>query len=335
MNTIVRRLKNASLPCFDAGSLYCPCMLATLGQCVSCSLLRGETTCDCGWSGLCIYQEFIRNGKIPKGQRPTINVKVKRRSDLFLLQGRDTPGVFILDIQFPKEIARWCIFPGSFVLLRPKGTQERFNVPISVMNAGHDGIITVAIEVQGPKTIALERSCYEGKEITAVAPFWSGLQGFSHLKRLASGKILVIAKGMGQSLVPQVARYVIHRGGLLKILLGPGDLGRIFIEDILEKLGLKTQILPKENDHNIGRFRKELAEHRYDLLISAGSDKQHRSLFAVLRQLEAESLDVPKYVWSSNLTMTCAEGICGSCLVSGYRGCKAQLFPDCYMNAMT
>lgn len=50
-----RSIVKRPVECVDAGSAYCPCQLAELGQCIECSLLRGEDECRCHWAGSCIW----------------------------------------------------------------------------------------------------------------------------------------------------------------------------------------------------------------------------------------------------------------------------------------
>lgn len=306
-------------PCFDAGSLYCPCVLAELGQCVACSLLRGEEVCTCGWSGLCIYTEFIRSGKKVKPRRRSVSARVLKKREI--TQGPGTRA-FIFEAEVPGELSMWCEFPGSFVLVRPKGFPERFNVPISVMSS-LEAAIALAVQVVGPKTTALERSCREGREITLVGPFWSGLQGLEHLKSRQGGRVLIVAKGIAQACAIPPARYVTGRGGTVKALLGGGPLNSVFAEKELARTGASVEVLPKAKDHNLERVATELAGTRYDVLLSAGANVQHKALRDLLEGMD----DPPAFAWTSNLSMTCAEGICGSCLTSGFRGCKAHL-PD-------
>jgi NAD(P)H-flavin reductase len=306
-------------PCFDAGSTYCPCILAELGECVACSLLRGEETCTCGWSGLCIYSEFIRSGKRGKPKRRAIAASILRRREI--TEGPPARA-FIFQAEVPEELSLWCELPGSFVLLRPKGSPERFNVPISVMASQATGI-TLAVQVVGPKTIALERACKEGKEVTLVGPFWSGLQGLEHLKSRSSGNVLIVAKGIAQASAVQAAKYVTGMGGAVKALLGAGPIDRIFAQEEIERTGAVLEVLPKAKDHNLTRVFSELTANRYDVLMSAGGNIQHRALKKLLEGIQ----DPPAFVWTSSLSMTCAEGICGSCLAGGLRGCKAHL-PD-------
>lgn len=304
-------------PCFDAGSRFCPCELAELGHCVACSLLRGETVCTCSWSGLCIYSEFIRNKKKPRPRRIHAAGAVVSRSDIGDRSLRDA---FIVEIEVPPEISLWCVFPGSFVLLRPKGSPERFNVPLTVMQAG-TSTVTTAVEVVGPKTGTLARKANVGNQVTVSGPFWSGLQGFWNLKKCAGGRALIVAKGIAQGCAVHTAKYVVDRGGFAKVLLGPGPIGQVFAEGAVRSVGASVEVLPKTKDHNLAAIFSELTDGEYDVLVSQGSNLQHGALQELLNGME----NPPKFAWSSNLPMTCAEGICGSCLVQGFRGCKANL----------
>lgn len=66
--------------CIDAGSEYCPCHLAETGDCILCSQLSGKKFCDCiNWKGVCIYQEFIWNGKKAKEERETYLGKIIKK----------------------------------------------------------------------------------------------------------------------------------------------------------------------------------------------------------------------------------------------------------------
>ncbi len=309
-----------STPCFDAGSQYCPCALSELGQCVACSLLRGEQTCDCGWSGVCVYSEYVRNKSAHKSGRPAHSATVLGRWEI---AGEGMPGASVAlgaELAVPEDIAAWCSLPGSFVLVRPSGSTERWNVPLCV--AGTKGrSLTVAVEVAGPKTTALARNLREGSKVTLVGPFWSGIQGHLALRKHGGSRVLAVAKGINQATLVQVAQYVSHRGGTLKALIGPGTLGAVFVLETLEACGASVEILPREKDHNLARIFREITRGHCDLLISAGGDAQHNSLEELLQSLP----EPPAFAWSSNLTMTCAEGICGSCLKNGFRGCKSEL----------
>ncbi len=310
-----------SLPCFDAGSDYCPCILATLGQCIACSMLRGENSCDCGWSGVCIYAEYMRTNKKAKPRREQFIAEITNIS--FLKTGKNQHDAFILDIAVPSNISLSCGLPGSFVLLRPKGDEKMFNVPISVMDTSlHE--IRVAVECRGPKTIALKQAVQTNKYLTVTGPFWSGLQGYEKFARLSARNCVVIAKGIAQAAVPSIARFIKNQGGQIKVLIGPGTLGTVFIDHTLINYGITFEVLPRLKDHNQERIRKEIETGSCDLLISAGAKSQHQGILDLINIASQKNNPVPQFLWVSHLTMACAEGICGTCLLAGFRGCKAR-----------
>ncbi len=176
------------------------------------------------------------------------------------------------------------------------------------------------MEVQGPKTVALDRVAVSGAAVTLTGPFWSGIRK-EHLRKLAAGPVLAVAKGVGQATLLPVAQYVADRGGSLRNMIGPGPLGSTFSLESLTALGASVEVMPRESDHNLGRIAAELRTGSYGLLFSSGSEGQHKGMVRLL----GETVEPPRFAWSSNLTMTCAEGICGSCLSRGFRGCKAQI----------
>lgn len=230
---------------------------------------------------------------------------------------------YLAQMSVPPQLAIQCVFPGSFVLLRPQGTREAFNVPVSIMEISKQSL-EIAVEICGPKTIAMEQAFLAKQKLILTGPFWSGLQGYSQLVRLAHKNTLIVAKGIAQAAVPSIARYIRNRGGNLKVLMGPGTLGLIFIDTILESLEVPFEILPQTRDHNLNRLKKKITQDNPDLIISAGSKSQHNGILNLLTDISRNHLPIPRFLWVSHLTMTCAEGICGSCLLAGFRGCKAQ-----------
>ncbi len=75
-------LGKESAICFDAGSKYCPCELAVLGQCVTCSQLRGEDSRVRLERPLPIYSQFAFNGRRAVPGRASHRAPVIRRRDL-------------------------------------------------------------------------------------------------------------------------------------------------------------------------------------------------------------------------------------------------------------
>ena len=315
-------MKTKSLPCFDAGSRYCPCILVETGYFVDCSIMRGDVICDFGWRGLCIYEEFLRNGKKSTEKRTGIPLTVTKRDKL-------TDQAFIIELTLPEDITTWMEHPGSFVLIRPTGQPESYNVPISVSEM-ENSKVKLAVEVIGPKTAILDKTCLPGAEIIVTAPFWSGIHGLPNTGDLSYSNVLIIAKGMGQAPVPKLAKYILSRNGSVTAMLGPGSLGLVFIEESLKNMGAQVELLPKEKNHNMNRIEAELRSGKYDIIVSANSLQQHLAMLNLIETID----DPPQFAWISNFSMTCAEGICGSCLACGVRTCKAKLPGKCLAKSL-
>ena len=62
--------------CADAGGKFCPCHLGKSGDCIKCSLIRGEKTCDCKWQGVCIYNILQHDKILPVEERMEVSCKV-------------------------------------------------------------------------------------------------------------------------------------------------------------------------------------------------------------------------------------------------------------------
>ncbi len=100
--------------CIDAGSEYCPCHLAETGDCILCSQLSGKKFCDCiNWKGVCIYQEFMWNGKKAKEERETYLGKILEKKNI-------ENKTMVLTIALSHKLCQQLVYPGSFVFLRNK-----------------------------------------------------------------------------------------------------------------------------------------------------------------------------------------------------------------------
>ncbi len=133
--------------CIDAGSEYCPCHLAETGDCILCSQLSGKKFCDCiNWKGVCIYQEFIWNGKKAKEERETYLGKIIGKDNI-------EDKTIVITIALSHKLCQQLVYPGSFVFLRNKNDFGFYDAPISIMEVNtEEDFIKVAIEIRGVKT---------------------------------------------------------------------------------------------------------------------------------------------------------------------------------------
>ncbi|NPV71667.1 MAG: hypothetical protein HPY55_13660 [Firmicutes bacterium] len=304
--------------CSDAGSQFCPCVLADLGECITCSLLRGEALCDCAWSGVCVYSEYLWAGKRPLPPRPEYEMAIK---DVFR-SGRLT--VFTLGV--PRNLVNELSEPGAFLFLRPPGTRQCFNAPISVMDVDWESA-RFAVQVMGPKTKALDRS---RDFLLARGPYWNGVLGSQRLRRLRNSHALVVARGIGQGPAVHVASYLLRKNNRVTAALASGDLvDGVFAKPDMRRLGVPVVESPGAGPDQVKTLVGLIREGGFDLVHSSGPDSQHRALLAAIREAGSGA----KLTASNNSVMCCGDGVCGGCGISTKsslwtRACKAAVNPE-------
>lgn len=312
-----------SVPCFDTATRFCPCVLADLGHCVACSLLRGENRCHCGWGGVCVYEEYVRSGERSGPPRHEWEVQVRSRE---WIAGDLRRPAFWFQVDVSQELSSSFNLPGSFAIVRSVQRGPEFGVPLSVMMR-RENVLTFACEVVGPKTIDLERAARRGAFLMMKGPFWSGLQGIAPQRVFEARRTLVVAKGIGQAPAVFLADLLASRGVSVKLLAGPGSLGTVFAPGFVDAGRIPVEELPKEADHNLRRILHETTSYRPDLVVSCGGEAQHRALWGAVSSLP----EPPLFAWTSEVTMNCAEGICGACLDrSETRLCKGIVYAGEY-----
>lgn len=305
-------------PCADAGTQFCPCSLAPLGECLSCSILRGEMFCNCSWSGVCVYSNYIWSGMKAAGARSETSVEVESSTTV-------GESVLLLTIGCDQDLVRDLGEPGSFVFLRPATSRQCFNAPISVMEA-KAGRVRFAVQVLGPKTKALA-GC-DGR-LVLTGPFFNGLFGRRRVRSIYNSRVLVVAKGIGQGPAVNVVAWLARNNNSVTVALGPGDIGATFAESFILEYGASTVVMPREPDRNRARIADFLAHGCFDLVVSCGPDVQHRMILECIRETGVPT----RLAATNNAIMCCGEGICGSCSISGntgveVRACKSSAYPE-------
>lgn len=315
------------IDCVDAGTEYCPCYLAEIGECIMCSQLQGHLFCDCkNWKGVCIYQEYVWNKYQIKEGRKNLICKVVRKKTI-------SDSVMILNIAVNNTLLRELNQPGAYVFLRHPEDPWYYDTPMSVLRVNEEeGTIEIAIQIKGVKTKSVLKV---DKEIYLRGPYWNGLLGLKYLKVLRNEKALLIARGIGQASAAPVARKLILSGNEVEVILDSGRVGVNFAEDYLKELGCKITLksvldlkkleIPAETLNYINQV---IEDKNIKLVYSGGADKIHEGITRLLNQIDRDIF----FTCSNDAKICCGEGICGSCqtrLADGSRvkTCKTQLDP--------
>ena len=301
--------------CIDAGSEYCPCYLAEMNQCITCSRLKGKTDCSCHWRGVCIYQDFHFLNYKKKDVRTYQEAEILEREK----QGES---LLIFTLKTSHTLARQLKQPGSYIFIRNRELEHYFDIPISIMAVDElQNQIKIAVEIHGIKTKSIATV---SDKLLIRGPYWNGLFGLEHLKQAKEKQCLMILRGIAQAPAALATKYLLRAKNQIDLIIDQG-MGKVqlFSEDS------RWNIL--ESDCNlyspdvIKRLRKHLALGDYQLVLLGGSDYLQATLSPVFE--EFKGLQV---VRTNNQEICCGEGICGACIVydaSGIpiRSCKTQI----------
>ncbi|NFP89978.1 sulfide/dihydroorotate dehydrogenase-like FAD/NAD-binding protein [Clostridium sporogenes] len=310
--------------CIDAGSEYCPCHLAETGDCILCSQLSGKKFCDCiNWKGVCIYQEFIWNGKKAKEERETYLGKIIGKDNI-------EDKTIVLTIALSHKLCQQLVYPGSFVFLRNKNDFGFYDAPISIMDVDtEENFIKIAIEIRGVKTKTIA-SLNKNDDILVRGPFWNGVLGLKNVYRTKNGTSLLISRGIGQAPLVPVMKKLHSNGNKIIAIIDNSGYENILIKNYLELYNAEVIEL---NTLKAGELTEELKNTLRNLLDKEDINIIHCSAQDIIIYKLVEFLEGKVPISSSNnAKMCCGEGVCGTCTVR-YKGhivkrlCKVQTDP--------
>ncbi|NFM46588.1 sulfide/dihydroorotate dehydrogenase-like FAD/NAD-binding protein [Clostridium botulinum] len=302
----------------------CPCHLAETGDCILCSQLSGKKFCDCiNWKGVCIYQEFIWNGKKAKEERETYLGKIIKKDNI-------EDKTIVLTISLSHKLCQQLVYPGSFVFLRNKNDSGFYDAPISIMDVDtEENFIKVAIEIRGVKTKTIA-SLNKNDDILVRGPFWNGVLGLKNVYMTKNGASLLISRGIGQAPLVPVMKKLYSNGNKIIAIIDNSGYENILIKDYLELYN--TEVI-ELNTLKAGELTEELKDKLKEILDKEDINIIHCSAQDIIIYKLIEFLDGKVPISSSNnAKMCCGEGVCGTCTVR-YKGhivkrlCKVQTEP--------
>ncbi|MBN4063074.1 MAG: hypothetical protein COA82_00905 [Alkaliphilus sp.] len=301
--------------CVDVGSEYCPCYLAEMNNCITCSRLRGEEFCDCNWSGICIYNEFYFLNNRKREMRKHQRYEILKRENI-------TDSIIIFTIKVPHILARDLKHPGSYVFIRNKNFEHYFDIPISIMEVDDESDqIKIAVEVHGIKTesIKLVDDC-----LLIKGPYWNALFGIKLMKKAKNINCLVIARGIAQAPAVLATDYLLKNNNRVDVIVDKGSTNTNFIKRYTKANILSDKLnLYKEEGQNL--IKSSLESVDYSLVLICGSNALQKEILVHVN--DYDNLNV---ALTNNKEMCCGEGICGACTVYDscgipMRSCKTQI----------
>lgn len=323
------------LPCADLGSPYCPCALASAGQCVYCTRLRGENRCGCDWAGVCVMLHRAE-GPGPEVRQPFETAVRKTRPATVTAVRTASQGVCEMWLTASPSLSAQLSLPGTFVMIRAASSPETYAVPLTVAGVRGDAFRLI-FKVAGPKTQTFAALAAR-QGVVWRGPYRSGLLGRRRLLEDRSRPAVIVARGLGQAVALPVVTHLVRQGRAAVVLLDPRGWGKDFARSELEA-GCRRPVLAiacmdEKGAAQLASTLSEFTQGVGPLLISCGSDIQHRWLVGLRGGLvEACGGKTVEYVAGNNSLIVCAEGVCGACvgrLPNGkrFRGCKADVMPE-------
>ncbi len=300
--------------CVDCGSKYCPCHLAYSGDCIKCSMIRGEKTCDCQWQGVCVYNEVIHNKNDLVQEREEYLCTILDKNEV-------SDGLFILKIKIPKKIVNDLSAVGSYVLLKSKNKEDSiYNTPISVMDVDRDkNILEVVIKKVGIKT----KYILESEEIIVKAPYFNGIFGIDKINKTHNSNCVVMLNGLSQVNSINVVKKLIHNNNKVEVFLYKNSIKLKEVEEKLNNLGVNIHIIDIEEDKNL--IIDYIKRNNVTLVYSGASNRFSQTVKDIV---DTVSKDIALAISNNNL-ICCGEGICGACTINlngeKIKTCKTQV----------
>ncbi len=326
--------------CIDVGSDNCPCYLALTGDCLVCSRLQGKDRCECSWTGVCVYNEFIQGNKRVNNPRKDFEAEI-------IYQKFYKENLVVYGLHVGKGFAMRASRPGSYLFARAGGTDKFYDIPLSVMKTDvEEGNIYLAVKIISAKT----KSLIEGKNALILrGPYRSGIHGISSIigNKAINQKVLIIAKGIG--IAPGIlVSQVLGNKAKVDIVIDTEKISKEFIKDFIDTRQCADTA---EEDRNAytgiqyisltdkgadSRLEKLMKKNNYDSVILLVSDYYIENLGKLTRRVLPEA----NLAVSNNFHICCGEGLCGSCSVNTSDGesikmCKCRIKGEELLNSFS
>ncbi|MEM3873784.1 MAG: dihydroorotate dehydrogenase electron transfer subunit [Candidatus Bathyarchaeia archaeon] len=211
-----------------------------------------------------------------------------------------------------RQCAKAC--PGQFLMLWIPSVDE---IPLSILDVDREkATVSVAVKRVGEATGALH-NMRAGDKIGVRGPFGNS---FTPKK----GKVLLVGGGVGIAPLTFLAKELAAKtASKTVVVLGAKTIEELIFLDKLKGLCGEENVLAATEDGSYGikGLASSLAEsvmtrEKFDAVYTCGPEPMTRAVLD-----HAEKLGV--YAEASlERIMRCAIGICGSCVIGGYRVCR-------------
>lgn len=202
--------------------------------------------------------------------------------------------------------------PGQFLMLWVPGVDE---IPLSILDTAEDGTVVVAVKNVGEATQALH-SMEPGEMVGVRGPLGNSFT-------LKSGRVLAVGGGIGVVPLLFLAKTLRFQGVDVTFVVGAKTREELLFLNVLYALCGRGKVLVVTEDGSCGvkglatqPAERLLAEENFNMVYTCGPERMMREVFS-LAEKHGVSLEA-----SLERLMRCAIGVCGSCVIDGYRVCR-------------
>lgn len=201
--------------------------------------------------------------------------------------------------------------PGQFLMLWIPGVDE---IPLSIMKGDDDDVVAVAVKKVGEATEALHNMS-TGEIIGLRGPFGNSFN-------LRNGKTLLVGGGTGVAPLLFLAKKLVARGFRVVFVMGAKTKDELLYIDAFERACGRKNVIAVTEDGSYGikclataAADQLLREDGFGMVYTCGPEKMVCKMLDLARKYEV-GLEA-----SLERLMRCAIGLCGSCVLGGYRVC--------------
>jgi len=204
--------------------------------------------------------------------------------------------------------------PGQFLMLWIPKVDE---IPLSVLDADEDGVVSVVVKNVGEATKALHKM-KAGDIVGVRGPFGNSFS-------MAKGRVLMVGGGTGVAPLYFLTKKLVKAARKIVFVLGAKTKSELLLKDMLEELLDKEggQLIVSTEDGSCGvtglctkPLEQTLTKEKFDMVYSCGPEPM------MLKAFELAEKHQTRFEASLERLMRCAMGLCGSCVIGKYRVCR-------------
>jgi dihydroorotate dehydrogenase electron transfer subunit len=204
--------------------------------------------------------------------------------------------------------------PGQFVMVWIPGVDE---IPMSLSTINPKGVTSITVADVGEATKTLHQ-----KKIGDIL----GIRGpYGNSFTLTSGNVMIVGGGTGLMPLMPLTEKIVRLATRIIFLLGAKTKDELLFLDRIKQMlpKVNAEIVATTEDGSYGlkgivtdQVKKKLAKERFDMVYTCGPEQMMHRMFSL-----TERYGAPLQA-SLERIMRCAIGLCGSCVIGGFRVCK-------------